>query len=69
MQELAEQLATGPTKALGVSKQLVYSGWAETLEAQMERERQALADIASTQDIQEGIAAFLEKRSPKFIGQ
>lgn len=67
--DLATQLAAGPTKALGASKRLLYSGWTETLETQMEHESQAIASMARTGDAKEGIAAFLEKRAAKFTGQ
>jgi len=67
--DLAAQLATGPTKALGMSKWLLHSGWTETLETQMEHESQAIAGMARTVDAREGIAAFLEKRAAKFRGQ
>jgi len=66
---LAVQLAAGPTKALGVTKRLLYNGWTETLETQMEYESQAIADMSRTADAREGITAFLEKRTPKFNRQ
>jgi len=66
---LAVQLAAGPTKALGAAKRLVRSGGNESLETQMEHESQAIANIARTADSSEGIAAFLEKRTPKFSGK
>ncbi len=66
---LAIQLASGPTRAYGLSKRLLHSGWTETLETQMENESQAIANSARTRDAREGITAFLEKRSPKFKGQ
>jgi 2-(1,2-epoxy-1,2-dihydrophenyl)acetyl-CoA isomerase len=66
---VAAQLAAGPTRAYGASKRLLYSGWTETLETQMEHESQSIANSARTQDAHEGITAFLEKRSPKFKGQ
>ncbi len=65
---LGKQLAAGATKALGAAKQLLHSGWNETLETQMELETRAIADAARTADAQEGIAAFIEKRDPSFKG-
>jgi 2-(1,2-epoxy-1,2-dihydrophenyl)acetyl-CoA isomerase len=66
---IAVQLAAGPTRAYGVSKRLLHSGWAETLETQMENESQAIANSARTLDAREGITAFLEKRPPKYKGK
>lgn len=66
---IAVQLAAGPTRAYGVSKRLLHSGWAETLETQMENESQAIANSARTADAREGITAFLEKRPPKYKGK
>jgi len=66
---IAVQLAAGPTRAYGISKRLLHSGWAETLETQMENESQAIANSARTADAREGIKAFLEKRPPKYKGK
>ena len=66
---LARQLAVGATKALGASKRLLHTGWTETLETQMEHETQTIAEMAGTADSQEGISAFVEKRSAEFEGQ
>jgi 2-(1,2-epoxy-1,2-dihydrophenyl)acetyl-CoA isomerase len=65
---LATQLAAGAPRALAVAKRLVRTGGTETLEAQMAVESRAIADAARTADAHEGIAAFLEKRSPRFAG-
>lgn len=67
-QALAAQLAAGATQALGAAKRLLHGGWSESLETQMELEAQAIADQARTRDGREGIAAFLEKRAPRFTG-
>jgi len=66
---IAVQLAAGPTRAYGISKRLLHSGWTETLETQMENESQAIANSARTADAREGIKAFLEKRPPIYKGK
>lgn len=65
---LAEGLAQGPTRAFGHVKRLLLLGEGNALEAQMEHEARAIADAARGADGREGIAAFLEKRSPHFEG-
>jgi 2-(1,2-epoxy-1,2-dihydrophenyl)acetyl-CoA isomerase len=67
--EIARQLAAGPTLALGAAKRLILSGATESLESQMERESRAIAALAGSADGQEGIAAFLGKRRPRFTGK
>jgi 2-(1,2-epoxy-1,2-dihydrophenyl)acetyl-CoA isomerase len=65
---LARQLAAGPTGAFGAAKRLLLAGCDETLETQMAHETRAIAARTQTADGREGIAAFLEKRSPEFSG-
>ncbi|MFC2040863.1 enoyl-CoA hydratase/isomerase family protein [Chloroflexota bacterium] len=67
--DLAKQLAGGATKAIGASKRLLHNSWTETLETQMERESQAIAGAAHTDDARAGITAFIEKRAAEFKGQ
>lgn len=63
---LAKELANGATLALGTAKKLLHLGWREPLETQMEHEAEAIARMIASPDGQEGIAAFVEKREPKF---
>jgi 2-(1,2-epoxy-1,2-dihydrophenyl)acetyl-CoA isomerase len=65
---MAAELAAGPTKALGMAKRLLHTGWNESLETQMEHESQGIAAMAHTADGREGIDAFLNKRAPAFRG-
>ena len=66
---LGNELAHGPTRAYGGVKRLMYSSANNTLDEQMELESEWIADMARTWDAQEGIAAFVGKRTPKFNGQ
>lgn len=68
-ESIARQLAEGPTGAFGVVKKLLATSFTESLESQMELEAQGIAGCSGTADGQEGIAAFLEKRAPRFSGR
>ncbi|MEQ8346278.1 MAG: enoyl-CoA hydratase [Sneathiellaceae bacterium] len=65
---LAADLAQGPTMAFGVVKALLLDSQNAPLDTQMEYEARGMANIVRTQDAQEGIAAFVEKRKPNFVG-
>ena len=67
--ELAAQLAAGPTVAYGRVKDMLHASLSSSLETQMELEARNIADMTRTADGKEGIAAFLEKRSPEFKGE
>lgn len=65
---LARQLAQGPTRAYGVVKSLLAETFSTAYEAQLEHEARGIAAMAGTPDGQEGIRAFVEKRSARFTG-
>ncbi len=65
----AARLAAGPTRALGLAKQLLASVPGASLETQMEFERRAIAACGATDDFREGIRAFLDKRPAAFSGR
>lgn len=67
--EIADMTAPRPRPAFGEAKRLILSGATESLESQMEKESRAMTAMAGKADGQEGIAAFLGKRPPKFIGR
>lgn len=68
-EEWGRRLATGPTLALGLSKRLIDASSSVTLEKALEDEARAQHITYSSQDVREGIAAFLERREPKFEGR
>jgi 2-(1,2-epoxy-1,2-dihydrophenyl)acetyl-CoA isomerase len=64
--DLAKQLAAGPAWALGHAKRLIYEGHESSLEEAGEREGVEISLAMGSADGREGIAAFVEKRSPDF---
>jgi 2-(1,2-epoxy-1,2-dihydrophenyl)acetyl-CoA isomerase len=61
---LARELAQGPTRAYGIAKRLLHQSTWESLETQMELEAQGIAACGHTEDFQQGVRAFAEKKQP-----
>lgn len=68
-QALAGKLAAGPTKSFGMIKKLLQASFSNGLETQMEMESSGIAAMSLTEDGQEGITAFIERRKPAFKGR
>jgi 2-(1,2-epoxy-1,2-dihydrophenyl)acetyl-CoA isomerase len=67
---LARRLADGPTRSYAVTKALLnQSGTVDRLDWHLDRELDELVRVANGADFAEGIAAFFEKRPPKFGGK
>jgi 2-(1,2-epoxy-1,2-dihydrophenyl)acetyl-CoA isomerase len=67
--ELARELANGPTLVLGYTKSAVVHGWQTSPETAYRFQGQALSHAQRTEDFNEGIQAFREKRPPRFRGR
>jgi 2-(1,2-epoxy-1,2-dihydrophenyl)acetyl-CoA isomerase len=67
--ELAAFYASLPTRALGMTKRLFDHADTASLEEQLELEAQLQGVAIESEDFREGVAAFLEKRTPKFTGR
>jgi len=65
---IADKLASGPTKALGLSKRVVNQVGRLELPDALEYEAQNQDIAGRTKDHLEAVRAFLEKRQPKFSG-
>jgi 2-(1,2-epoxy-1,2-dihydrophenyl)acetyl-CoA isomerase len=66
--KLAATVAAGPTAAIGRVKELLEASATSSYAEQLDLEREAQIKSGQTKDATEGIAAFVEKRPPKFIG-
>ncbi len=69
VEALATRLAAAPTLALARTKQAIYGAWERSLAAQLDLERDAQRELGASDDYAEGVAAFLAKRPPRFVGR
>jgi 2-(1,2-epoxy-1,2-dihydrophenyl)acetyl-CoA isomerase len=67
--KLARHLATMPTMAYGMIKEALNASFSNDLPAQLELEATLQSRASRSEDCREGVAAFVEKRAPKFKGR
>jgi len=65
---IATKFASAPTKGLAATKKLLRESSENSLTQQLELERDWQRTLGQTNDYREGVASFLEKRTPKFTG-
>ena len=68
-QKLVQRLAKGPTLAYAAIKQAMNAAATNTLDQQLDLERDSQRALGRTADNKEGIAAFLAKRPANFTGR
>jgi 2-(1,2-epoxy-1,2-dihydrophenyl)acetyl-CoA isomerase len=66
---IAKELAAGPTKGYGLIKKALHASPGNSLDAQLDLERDLQRDAGLSEDYREGVAAFMQKRKPAFKGK
>jgi len=69
VERIVMQFAQAPTRGLARTKQALYASPANTLEAQLDLERDFMRELGLSDDYREGVAAFMAKRPPRFTGR
>jgi 2-(1,2-epoxy-1,2-dihydrophenyl)acetyl-CoA isomerase len=66
---LAARFAAGPPLGLARTKKMIRESWGQSLDAALDAQRDAMRELGFSDDYREGVAAFMEKRKPRFTGR
>ncbi|HTK01448.1 MAG TPA: 2-(1,2-epoxy-1,2-dihydrophenyl)acetyl-CoA isomerase PaaG [Bordetella sp.] len=69
LDRLCRHFAAAPTKGLAYTKRALNASLDHTLDEQLALEGQMMRELGRSEDYAEGVAAFLEKREPRFKGR
>jgi 2-(1,2-epoxy-1,2-dihydrophenyl)acetyl-CoA isomerase len=67
--KFAAKLAAGPTGSIGRIKRMLNASFTNDLTAQLALEHECQIESGKAEDFKEGVAAFFEKRAPRFTGK
>ena len=66
---IAQTLAAGPTRGYGLIKRAIQASAGNSLDAQLDLERDLQREAGFSEDYREGVAAFMQKRNPQYKGK
>lgn len=66
---LASRFAAAPTRGLTAIKRMIRESWGHSLDEELDLQRDTMRELGMSDDYKEGVAAFMEKRTPKFTGK
>jgi enoyl-CoA hydratase/carnithine racemase len=66
--EMARKIEMGPPLAFAAIKRAVYASWGSVEDA-LRREREEQLKLLRSADVMEGVAAWMQKREPRFTGK
>jgi 2-(1,2-epoxy-1,2-dihydrophenyl)acetyl-CoA isomerase len=69
VERIVTQFAQAPTRGLARTKQALYASPGNTLDVQLDLERDFMRELGTSDDYREGVAAFMAKRPPRFTGR